>query len=147
MVRPSLFDLYNNQQIMETKMNTYKAIIDNEEFSKITAMKKILGYTDNDVEENFRNLAKEKCLTELAEYWSGKVNSEGPAGEYDKPPIPIKGISDKEEEAAEGGDEEGGDSGEEGEEAPEAEADDKGEAEEPAGQEQEEAPAPTFGLS
>lgn len=146
MVRPSLYDLYNKQQIMETKMNTYKAIIDNEEFSKITAMKKILGYSDADIDENFKNLAKEKCLTQLAEYWSGKIDSEGPAGEYDKPPMPIKGISDKDEpEADESGDEDSSEGGDESGES--AEASDKGGDEVPeAPQEEKEAPAPTFGL-
>lgn len=138
-VRPSLFDLYNNQQIMETKMSTYKSIIDNEEFSKISAMKKILGYTDAEIEQNFKNLIKEKCLVELAEYWSGKVNSEGPAGEYDKPPIPIKGYSDKEETASadEAGDEEA---------AADEEPSDKGADEKPEAPEAKEAPAATFGL-
>ena len=149
MVRPSLFDIYNKQQILETKMAAYKAIVDNEEFSKITAMKKILGYSDADVEENFKNLAKEKCLTEVAGFWSGKVNSEGPAGEYDKPPIPIKGISDKEENAEasegsgdEGGDEGGGDDADSGSDT-EAGGD---AAEAPEQPEEKEAPAPTFGL-
>ena len=149
MVRPSLYDYYNNQQIVEIKMNTYKAIIDNEEFSKITAMKKILGYTDVDIEENFKNLAKEKCLTQLAEYWSGKLDSEGPVGEYDKPPIPIKGISDKELPGAnEENDEEGGEK-EEGsnEEGETSEASDKGGDETPEEQPEKEAPAPTFGLA
>ena len=131
-------------------MNTYKAIIDNEEFSKITAMKKILGYSDADIEENFKNLIKEKCLTELGEYWSGKMTEAGPAGIWDVPPIPIKGISDKDDDAS--GDEEGREdtSGEEGsdeggEEA--AEASDKGGGEEPEEPEKKEAPEPTFGLS
>lgn len=125
-------------------MNTYKAIIDNDEFSKITAMKKILGYSDADIEENFKNLIKEKCLTELGEYWSGKINSEGPAGKWDVPPIPIKGISDKDEDEDSGEDEESGeDTGDE--EA--AEASDKGGGEEPEEPEKKEAPEPTFGLS
>ena len=120
-------------------MSTYKSIIDNEEFSKISAMKKILGYTDAEIEQNFKNLIKEKCLVELAEYWSGKVNSEGPAGEYDKPPIPIKGYSDKEETASadEAGDEEA---------AADEEPSDKGADEKPEAPEAKEAPAATFGL-
>lgn len=125
-------------------MNTYKAIIDNEEFSKITAMKKILGYSDADIEENFKNLIKEKCLIELGEYWSGKINSEGPAGKWDVPPIPIKGISDKDEDEDSGEDEEGGE--DTGDEEP-AEASDKGGGEEPEEPEKKEAPEPTFGLS
>jgi hypothetical protein len=148
-VRPSMYDLYNKQQILETKMNAYRAIIDNEEFSKITAMKKILGYSDADVEENFRNLAKEKCLTELAEYWSGKVNSEGPTGEYNKPPIPIKGISDKEEDnngenSDEGGNDENDSAdGDSGNESPDAGSD---AAEAPEQPEEKTPEAPTFGL-
>lgn len=150
MVRPSLYNIYNNQQILETKMAAYKAIVDNEEFSKMTAMKKILGYSDADVKENFKNLAIEKCLTEVAEFWSSKVNSEGPAGEYNKPPIPIKGISDKEDDGGttsdsdEGEDDESGDSDDNAEsEAPEAGSE---APEEPKAPEEKEAPAPTFGL-
>lgn len=125
-------------------MNTYKAIIDNEEFSKITAMKKILGYSDADIEENFMNLIKEKCLTELGEYWSGKLTEAGPVGKWDVPPIPIKGISDKEDDG--GGDEEGGDEeGGEGDDEEAPEASDKG-GEKPEEPEEQEAPAPTFGL-
>jgi hypothetical protein len=130
---------------METKMNTYKAIIDNEEFSKITAMKKILGYSDADIVENFRNIAKEKCLTEIGEYWAGKINSEGPAGEYSNPPIPIKGISDKDDDSSDdsgdGGD--GGENNNEGDDS--AEPSDKG-GEKPEEPEEQEAPAPSFGL-
>lgn len=143
-VKPSLYQEYTNQQLMETKMNTYKAIIDNEEFSKITAMKKILGYSDADIEENFKNLIKEKCLTELGEYWSGKMTEAGPAGIWDVPPIPIKGISDKDEAGDNEEDEEGGeDTGDE--EA--VEASDKGGGEEPEEPEKKKAPEPTFGLS
>lgn len=148
-VRPSMYDLYNKQQILETKMNAYRAIIDNEEFSKITAMKKILGYSDADVEENFKNLAKEKCLTELAEYWSGKVNSEGPTGEYSNPPIPIKGISDKEDDGGEENSDEGGndesssDDEDSGSEAPEA-GSEAPEAPEPP--EEKTPETPSFGL-
>lgn len=143
-VKPSLYQEYTNQQIMETKMNTYKAIIDNEEFSKITAMKKILGYSDADIEENFKNLIKEKCLTELGEYWSGKINSEGPAGKWNVPPIPIKGISDNESSDDESSDDEEDTDNEENSEA--SEPSDKGSGEMPEPEEKE-APEPTFGLS
>jgi len=44
-------------------MNAYKAIVDNDEFSKTLAMKKILGYSDADIEQNFADLIKEKCIT------------------------------------------------------------------------------------
>lgn len=125
-------------------MNTYKTLADNDEFSKTLAMKKILGWTDAEIEENFALLAKEKCMTQISEYWSGKLDSEGPAGKYATPPIPIKGYENVQAAKAaegggdgEGGDEGGGEGG--GEQAP----DESTETEQP---EPKEAPAPTFGL-
>ena len=90
-VRPLLYDLYNKQKIVETKMQAYKAIVDNDEFSKTLAMKKILGYSDDDIEQNFNGLIKEKCIMQVAEYWSSKIGSDGPGGIYSESPIPIKG--------------------------------------------------------
>lgn len=98
-VRPLLYDLYNKQKIVETKMNAYKAIVDNDEFSKTLAMKKILGYSDDDIEQNFKDLIKEKCIMQVADYWSGKIGSDGPGGIYGEPPIPIKGSEESKEES------------------------------------------------
>lgn len=103
-------------------MDTYKTLADNDEFSKTLAMKKILGWTDAEIEENFKQLAREKCMHQVSEYWSGKVDSEGPAGKYAIPPIPIKGYEktpvgqedSKKEDSGEGGDS----SGKDGEQAP-----------------------------
>lgn len=116
-VKPALFDLYNNLQIAQTKMDTYKTLADNDEFSKTLAMKKILGWTDAEIEENFKQLAREKCMNQVSEYWSGKVDSEGPAGIYATPPIPIKGYEKKpagQEAGGEDGGEEGDGGGEDG---------------------------------
>lgn len=111
-VEPVLYDIYQTQKLVETKMNTYKAIVDQEEFSKILAMKKILGMTDDEIEENFKSLIKEKQLVQLAEFYSEKLNSEGPAT-FDSP-IPIKGFEAKNPDTQdlESGSEE--DSGDEG---------------------------------
>ena len=62
-VRPSLYDLYNTQKIVETKMAVYKAALgDDNEFSRITAMKKYLGFTDAEVKENFMNVIEKASL-------------------------------------------------------------------------------------
>ena len=82
-------------------MDTYKAVVDQEEFSKSIAMKKLLGMTDDEIEENFRMLVKEKMQIQLADWYADKLNTEGPAI-YD-PPIKIKG--EKEESGSEGGEE------------------------------------------
>jgi len=124
-------------------MNIYKSVVDQEEFSKIVAMKKFLGYSDADVEENFRCLIEEKQRTQLAEWYGEQLNSEGPAV-FDSP-VAIKGKTNtgEEETKPEG---EGGE-GKEGEEGEGSEG--EGEGGEEGGEEEEkkEAPPPaTFGL-
>jgi len=51
-------------------MDTYKAIVDQEEFSKTVAMKQILGMTDDEIEENFKSLIKEKQWVQLGDYYA-----------------------------------------------------------------------------
>ena len=94
--KPALYDLYETQQQIETRMNIYKSVVDQEEFSKIVAMKKFLGYSDADVEENFKRLIEEKQRVQLAEWYSEQLNSEGPA-EFDSP-VAIKGKTNSGEE-------------------------------------------------
>ena len=142
--KPALYDLYETQQQIETRMNIYKSVVDQEEFSKIVAMKKFLGYSDADVEENFRSLIEEKQRTQLAEWYGEQLNSEGPAV-FDSP-VAIKGKTNSGEEPVgenaegnedkEGGDEGGGDEG----------SSDEGGEEEEKEEKKEEAPPPTFGL-
>lgn len=145
-VRPLLYDLYNRQQIVETKMNAYKAIVDNDEFSKTLAMKKILGYSDADIEQNFADLIKEKCITQVADYWSGKVGSDGPGGIYSKPPIPINGVKDDEETSDENKEDNEEESSEEESSEEESSDNTNTEATEPEKPESVEPPEPTFGL-
>ena len=57
---PILYNIYERQKLVTTQMDTYKAVVDQEEFSKTIAMKKLLGMTDDEIEENFRALVKEK---------------------------------------------------------------------------------------
>ena len=145
-VKPSMYELLYNQQVMEAKMAIYKTSLgDDKEISKITGMKKYLGYSDAEVDENYKNLIREKMMTELAEFYGGKV-SEKNGLEGWEPPIKFKDDVKEEEKSGsegegggeEGGNEEGGEtSGEENEEENAG-----GETEE----KKEEPPAPTFGL-
>ena len=128
-------------------MNIYKSVVDQEEFSKIVAMKKFLGYTDADVEENFRSLIEEKQRTQLADWYAEKINSEGPA--VIDSPLAVKGLkntadvdtattSDDKDESGEGGESDDGSEDEGGSDA-------EGE-EEKKEEEKSEPPPPTFGL-
>ena len=128
-VTPVLYELYQTQKLVETKMNIYRSVIDNEEMSKIVAMKKYLGWTDADIETNFIALAKEKMLSENANYWGDKVGENGLGGVWAKPPVELgKG----EEESDDSGDTTGDDKDSE----PPSDA--------PSGQK--EASEPSFGL-
>lgn len=146
MNRPILYDLYQTQKQTAVKMDTYRSIIEQEEFSKIMAMKKILGMSDDEIQQNFRMLIKEKQLTALGDYYADQLTSEGP--EIFDSPIAIKGKTndklpaldgnDSSEDSEEGSDDEnsedsGEDSGDENSEDSE-ESSDSGSDE------------PTFGL-
>ena len=131
-VKPILYDLYQTQKLMEAKVAAYSTLADRDEFSKIGAMKSIMGMTDEQISENFQNLAKEKSLLGEIEWYEEKMKSNGPKNV--KPPIPIKDVGG--ESSEEGG--EGETPSEEG--GPEGEPTEGGEEEAPA-EENEETPA------
>ena len=128
-------------------MNIYKSVVDQEEFSKIVAMKKFLGYTDADVEENFRSLIEEKQRTQLADWYAEKINSEGPA--VIDSPLAVKGLKNTADVDPNSESEEK-DESREGSESDESSEDkdesDTGSGEEEQEEEKSEPPAPTFGL-
>lgn len=103
-VKPVLYDLYQTQKLVGAKMDIYGAIVDRDEMSKILAMKKYLGMTDKEIEENFMTIAKEKMLAQLGDYWTGKLDERGPSGSFAKEPIPLA----KEQKDDEGGGDGGG---------------------------------------
>jgi hypothetical protein len=72
-------------------MDTYKAIVDNEEFSKINAMKKILNMTEEEIDENFKYLIKEKQYVAIADYYSNKISDENRPLDY-KSPLRLNGV-------------------------------------------------------
>lgn len=99
-IKPVLYDLYQTQKLTETKMNIYRSVVDNEEMSKIIAMKKYLGFSDSDIDENFIALAREKMLTENATYWGDKVGENGLGGIWAKPPVELNEEPADEDEAS-----------------------------------------------
>ena len=103
-VQPVLYDLYQNQKLLEAKMAAYATVADREEFSKIYAMKKILKMTDPEIEENYNNLVKEGMLTKKVEWAQDQLGEKGPK---DKDlPIPLAGDEESnDEEPNEGGEE------------------------------------------
>ena len=111
-VLPVLYDLYQTQKLVTAKMDTYKAVVDQEELSKINAMKRILRMTDEEIEQNFQNLIKEKQLVAIADYFADKISDDNKPLDY-KSPIRLSG-----EEAAEEGEEGSGDAGQGNETGP-----------------------------
>lgn len=134
---PILYDLYQQQKMLTAKMDTYKVVVDNEEFSKTVAMRKILKMTDDEIDENFRALIKEKQLVALADYFADKISDENKPLDY-KSPIRLSG----EEGNADGGQ---SDDGSEGGTPDETMPDEDGQGEE-SGDEGGGEETPSFGL-
>ena len=134
---PVLYDLYQNQKLLEAKMAAYATIADREEFSKIYAMETVLKMTKEEIKQNFDNLVYEGMLMKKVEWAQDQLGEKGPKD--DALPVPLKGDDEDEENPEEGetGGEEGTEEGGEEEEAP---------AEEEGGEEtEEEAPADSAG--
>ena len=77
---PVLYDIFHIQRLQEFRMAAYASCADREEMSKIMAMKKILHWTDAEIQENYENLNKEAILNATVQFYGGKVESEGPDG-------------------------------------------------------------------
>jgi hypothetical protein len=125
-VTPILYDLYQQQKMIGAKMDAYKTIVDQEEFSKINAMKKILRMTDDEIEDNFRNLIKEKQLVALADYFADKISDDHKPLDY-KSPLRLAGengdSSDKESSESGTGEKTSSEDGSEGTEDSSSESD------------------------
>ena len=98
-VKPVLYDLYEIQKLVDAKMTIYKAFADQDEISKITVMRKYLGMSDKDIEDNFNELIREKQLVAIAEYYAEQVSEENPPVDF-KSPIRLKKDVEAEEKAA-----------------------------------------------
>lgn len=151
---PSTYELYEKQQIIETKMSIYKnALGDNEEFSKTTAMKKLLGFSDTEIKENFENLIKEKMINAYGDYMSEQVAEHKGLAGFDIT-VKFKDEADKEISNNAGGeDKDSENTDDESSEDTSAEEDNEEASEETATEEPAEAPEakesepPSFGLA
>ncbi len=111
MERPILYDLYNVNKMVTSRMETYKAITDVDELSKTIAMKKILKMSDEEVDENFRMLIKEKQYIAMTDYFGDLVSDEHYPLDYTSP-IRLNGIDNQTgPEKSGGGEGEGGEEG------------------------------------
>ena len=140
---PVLYDYYEKQKMVESQFAIYKQYVDNDEMSRSLAMKNVLGWTDEQINENFMSLIKDKQMVAVADYFADQVSDENPPVDI-KSPVRLKKAVDKEEAAftskatpgtsGEGGEEGGGEGGGSNESP--------GAAEEPSFEPEE----PTFGL-
>lgn len=62
-------------------------------------MRKYLGMSDKDIEDNFNELIREKQLVAIAEYYADQVTEENPPVDF-KSPIRLKKDVEAEEKAA-----------------------------------------------
>lgn len=77
--KPVLYDLYQSQKLLEIQITNYSQIADRDELSKTLAMKKYLGYTDEEILENNKELVKEAMFNAALEFYAGKISEEGPS--------------------------------------------------------------------
>lgn len=86
---PVLYDLYEKQKQSEAQMAIYKLYSENDEMSKSLAMKKCLGWTDAEIDQNFKELIKDKQQIAIADYFGELVSADNPPVDY-KSPIRLK---------------------------------------------------------
>ena len=120
-VKPILYDLYETQKLVDAKMTIYNAFADKDEISKILVQKKYLGWSDRDVEENYKSIIKEKQMTAVGDFFADQISEENPPVDF-RSPVRLKKDVDAEEKTNSGipagngssGSGDGGDGGESG---------------------------------
>lgn len=108
--KPVLWDLYEKQKLVTAKMEIYEKCVEQDELSKITAMKKYLGWTDEEIDMNFKNLIKEKQYVAMTDYFSDLIGDHRPVDYVS--PIRLSGVDGVPNDPS--GGEEGDGGGEEG---------------------------------
>lgn len=141
---PVLYDLYEKQKQTEAKIAIYKAFTDNDEMSKSLCMKKYLGWSDEEIKENYMSLILDKQWTATADMMSERISEENPPVDIKSPMRLKKDVDELEKvftsnvtDAETGGDEA----------AANAESSSGGESEAPTEEEPAKEPEPpSFGL-
>lgn len=81
-MRPVLYDQYEIQKQVESKMAVYTTFADRDEISKILMMKKYLGFSDAEIEENYKNIIKEKQLVAVGDFFAEQITAENPPVDF-----------------------------------------------------------------
>jgi len=76
-VPPSSFELYEQQKILESKLNNYSNIADREEFSIELAMKKYLNMSDEEILTNNNQVEKEILRRAIIEFKKNNIEDHG----------------------------------------------------------------------
>ena len=87
-VKPSLYELYQAQQLASLKISVYKDATEDDIFSKRLAMEKYLGYTKEQADRNFEERRKELLYDAATKYFASQLEKSGPTDET--PPIKAK---------------------------------------------------------
>lgn len=104
---PTSFELYEQQKLLESKINNYDNIASREEFSKTMAMKDYLGMKEEEIQANNNQLEKDMIRAAITQWKVNNIEDHGtpePEGEEDD-------LSDEDEgpgSFGSGGDEEAG---------------------------------------
>jgi hypothetical protein len=94
-VKPSLYELYQAQQLSSLKLTIYKDAVEDDVFSKRLAMQKYLGYTKEMADRNFEERRKELLYDAATKYFVQQLEKSGPKDEI--PPIhPAEELKSKE---------------------------------------------------
>ena len=83
-VAPSSFELYEQQKLLELKLNNYASIADREEFSNELAQKKYLNMSEEEIITNNNQVEKEILRTARTEWQKSNIEDHGtpkPEGE------------------------------------------------------------------
>jgi hypothetical protein len=78
--KPILYELYQQQKLLQIKMENYELVADREEFSTELAMADILGWTQEKIDENRKFNRKELLEESIITYWTDKIEEFGPEG-------------------------------------------------------------------
>ena len=148
-MEPVLYDYYEKQKLTEAQMAIYKAYTENDEMSRSLAMKNVLGWSDEQINENYIGLMKDKQLAAVGDYFSEQISEDNPPVDYTSPIRLKKDLEKTENVFSNINNEEAKEQNAEGGSTETEETSDK--AIEPSEPEEEsggkEAETPTFGLS
>lgn len=126
-------------------MAIYNAFADSDFISKSRILKKYLGWTDAEIEENYMDMIKDKQMIAVGDFFGEQISEENPPVDF-KSPIRLKKDVEAEEKINHAAPNENASEGES--EGSEENAEESASTAEESSEEEQPAPeAPSFGLS